>query len=196
VLVAGSEHLPLYARSQHHDPAHGKHCPAPLRPAPRQAAFTCWSTASGARQHNWGSRIDLILAGGPAPPLTMLPLQRLAGPAPAPDLAPALVPAQAPVGVPFSGRLVHKEGRGGGATLSVSVTGAFVAAWLALAVGGGFRPCMQLYLPQPSTIVLGGDCALCWKHATLACIVMLSLFSIGPEVGRCGWCDTACAKVH
>ncbi len=35
----------------------------------REAAYTCWSTASGARVNNWGTRIDLVLlstAGGAA----------------------------------------------------------------------------------------------------------------------------------
>ena len=31
----------------------------------RQEAYTCWSTASGARINNYGTRIDLILAAGP-----------------------------------------------------------------------------------------------------------------------------------
>jgi hypothetical protein len=31
----------------------------------RLQAFTCWSTATGARVHNWGCRIDLVLAAGP-----------------------------------------------------------------------------------------------------------------------------------
>ena len=40
-----------------------------LRFRPREAAYTCWSTASGARVNNWGTRIDLVLvstAGGGA----------------------------------------------------------------------------------------------------------------------------------
>jgi hypothetical protein len=35
----------------------------------REGAYTCWNTASGARQNNWGSRIDHILVCGPAPQL-------------------------------------------------------------------------------------------------------------------------------
>ena len=31
----------------------------------RREAYTCWSTASGARINNYGTRIDLILAAGP-----------------------------------------------------------------------------------------------------------------------------------
>jgi hypothetical protein len=34
----------------------------------RREAYTCWSTASGARVNNYGTRIDLILAAGPATP--------------------------------------------------------------------------------------------------------------------------------
>ena len=33
--------------------------------ARRREAYTCWSTASGARVNNYGTRIDLILAAGP-----------------------------------------------------------------------------------------------------------------------------------
>ena len=39
------------------------------RSCAREAAYTCWSTASGARVNNWGTRIDLVLvstAGGAA----------------------------------------------------------------------------------------------------------------------------------
>ncbi len=41
----------------------------PHRLCAREAAYTCWSTASGARVNNWGTRIDLVLvstAGGAA----------------------------------------------------------------------------------------------------------------------------------
>jgi len=42
---------------------------------PRQHAYTCWNTASGARTLNWGTRIDHILAAGPAPEV-LLPTTR------------------------------------------------------------------------------------------------------------------------
>jgi hypothetical protein len=46
--------------------------------AGRQQAYSCWSTASGARVNNYGSRIDLILAAdapaaAPAPPTAAAP---------------------------------------------------------------------------------------------------------------------------
>ena len=34
--------------------------------AGRAAAYTCWSTVTGARNHNWGTRIDLLLVADPA----------------------------------------------------------------------------------------------------------------------------------
>lgn len=34
----------------------------------RRGAFTCWNTASGARNHNWGTRIDLVLVAEPTVP--------------------------------------------------------------------------------------------------------------------------------
>ena len=36
--------------------------------AGRAAAYTCWSTATGARNNNWGTRIDLVLVADPASP--------------------------------------------------------------------------------------------------------------------------------
>jgi hypothetical protein len=61
--------------------------------AGRQQAYSCWSTASGARVNNYGSRIDLIMA------------------ADAPAAAPALPTAAAPC---TDGRSAHAVGLPGG----------------------------------------------------------------------------------
>lgn len=45
----------------------------------RKEAFTCWNTASGARALNYGTRLDLILAAGPNPAPSNVPLPPLSG---------------------------------------------------------------------------------------------------------------------
>lgn len=57
-------------------------CRCPLHAPCRPEAYTCWSQASGARCNNYGTRIDLILAGGPGP-----------GPGAGPGAGPASGPA-------------------------------------------------------------------------------------------------------
>ena len=61
--------------------------------AGRAAAYTCWSTATGARNNNWGTRIDLVLVADPASPPPPLAHAAAARPPPMVSSAARTAPA-------------------------------------------------------------------------------------------------------